>query len=467
MNLQQFLLALRGRFWVFATLAVSTIVVAILVTLALPKSYDSTVSLLLDSRDEQSLAGPMPSMRERAGYMQTQMDVINSQRVASRVAKDLGLADNPAVKAAYAEAGGKGPVEDWVGQGLLQNLKVTASQSNVILLTYRAEDPQFAMRAANAFARAYMDTVLALRVGPTKQAAVWFDEQLKTLRKELEDAQGKLAAFQREKGIIVTDERMDIEITRLNELSAQALRAADVTYESQSRSGLASGSRSRENLPEVLGNPVIQSIKGDLMRAEAALQELSTRLGPNHPQYQQQASQVAALRSKMGAEMSRVVAGVQNVTAQNRAREESLQAALAAQRQKVVEMRDAKNAASVLARDVETAQKAYETAQARYTVNKVESGARSPNITILSDASEPVKPARPKVLLNLALGVVVGLMLGLAAVFLLELLDRRVRSPEDLDAALDAPVIGNLQPWQPSRLLGGNGGNTRALPSPV
>jgi uncharacterized protein involved in exopolysaccharide biosynthesis len=113
------------------------------------------------------------------------------------------------------------------------------------------------MRAANAFAKAYMETVLDLRVGPTKQAAVWFDDQLKTLRKELEDAQTKLAAFQREKGIIVTDERMDIEITRLNELSAQSLRAADVTYESQSRSGLASGSRSRENLPEVLGNPVI------------------------------------------------------------------------------------------------------------------------------------------------------------------------------------------------------------------
>jgi hypothetical protein len=52
-------------------------------------------------------------------------------------------------------------------------------------------------------------------------------------------------------------------------------------------------------------------------------------------------------------------------------------------------------------------------------------------------------------------------------VFLLELLDRRVRSTDDLETGLDAPVIGNLQPWQPSKLLGGNGGNTRALPSPA
>ena len=42
-----------------------------------------------------------------------------------------------------------------------------------------------------------------------------------------------------------------------------------------------------------------------------------------------------------------------------------------------------------------------------------------------------------------------------------------MRSSEDLESGLDAPVIGNLQPWRPSRLLGGNGGNTRALPNPA
>lgn len=217
----------------------------------------------------------------------------------------------------------------------------------------------------------------------------------------------------------------------------------------------------------MLGNPLVQAIKTQLVIAESKLQEASTRLGPNHPQYQQQASEVAALRSRMNAEIGRVVAGVQNVTTQSRAREESLKAAVAAQREKVMEMRDGKNAAFLLARDVETAQKAYEAAQQRYTVNKVESGVRQTNVTILNEATVPTKPARPRVLLNVIMGVLVGLMLGFAAVFLLELLDRRVRSTDDLESGLDAPVIGNLQTWNPSRLLGGNGGNTRALPSPT
>jgi chain length determinant protein EpsF len=467
MNLHQFFNALRGRFWVFATLALTTLVVAILVTLALPKTYESTVSLLLDYRDEQSLSGTLPSARERTGFMQTQMDIINSQRVAQRVVTDLGLAESAQVKAAFAQSGGKGTIEEWVGAGLLQKLKVSSSQSSVVQLTYSAGDPEFATNVANAFAKAYMDATLDLRVAPTKLATVWFDETLKTLRKDLESAQERLAAFQKEKGIIATDDRLDVEQARLTELSTQALQAANATYESQSRSGMARGQTSRENLPEVLGNPVVQAIKAELMRAEAALSETATRLGPNHPQYQQQASQVANLRGRMGAEMNRVVQGVQNVTAQAQAREKSLQDALAAQRQKVIEMRDAKNAAFILAKDVETAQKAYETAQARYTVNKVESGARQTNVTVLNEATVPSRPARPRVLLNVLLGAIVGIALGIAAVFLLELLDRRVRSTDDLDAGLDAPVIGNLATWRPSALLGGNGGDLRALPRPA
>ena len=467
MNLHQFLLALRGRFWVFATLALSTALVAFLVTLILPKQYESTVSLLLDYRDEQSLSRTMPSARDRTGFMQTQMDIIMSERVASQVARDLALAESPQVQAAYAASGAKGAIEDWIGAGLLQSLKVTSSQSSVIQLTYRANDPEFAAKAANAFAKAYMATTLDLRVGPTKQATTWFDEQLKTLRADLEAAQDRLAAFQREKGIIATDDRVDIEQARLTELSNQLLRANDLMYEAQSRSGLASGNVRREELPEVLGNPAIQAIKTELVRAEAALAEMATRMGENHPQYRQQASMVGSLRGRMNAEINRVVAGVQNLTTQNRARAQQLQAAVEAQRQKVMEMRDAKNAAFILQRDVETAQKAYEAAQQRYTVNKVESGARHANVTVLNEATPPAKAARPKVLLNLALGVLLGLVLGLAAVFLLELLDRRVRSTEDLESGLDAPVIGHLQAWNPSRLLGGNGGSHRALPSPA
>jgi chain length determinant protein EpsF len=467
MNLHQFLLALRGRLWVFLSLLLATVGAAVLVTLLMPKTYEATVSLLLDNRDEQSLSGTMPSVRERIGFMQTQMDIIQSPRVARRVVDDLRLAEGPAVQQAFAKAKQNGSVEDWVASGLLAGLKVNNSQSSVVQLIYADRDPRFAATVANAFAKAYMETTLSLRVDPTRQAATWFDEQLKGLRSDLENAQNKLAAFQKEKGIVATDERLDVEQARLTELSTQALQAQNLTFEAQSRSGLANKSTSPQELPEVLGNPLVQALKTELLRAESKLQELSTRLGPNHPQYQQQASEIAALRSRLNGEVSRVVAGVRNLTAQNQARSAALQAALDAQRKRVLETRDARNQAFILARDVDTAQKAYEAAQARQLVNKVDAGARQTNVTVLNPAVEPSAPTKPKKALNILLGLAVGLMLGVAAVFLLELLDRRVRSVEDLEEGLDAPLLGTLQPWHPSRLLGAGTNGPRALPSPA
>jgi chain length determinant protein EpsF len=468
MNFHQFLLALRGRLWLFTGLLAATVITALLVTWLMPRTYEAVVSVLVDNRDEQSLNAQLVPARQQMGYMQTQVDIIQSQRVAKKVVQDLKLAEGPNVRAAWQKAGSPGTPEDWVAQGLLTKLKVEVTQSSVIGVMYSASDAKFAAMIANAFAKAYMDVTLNLRVEPTKEAAAWFDEQLKELRKSFEESQGKLARFQREKGILATDERVDVETARLTELSSQALRATELSYDSAARLGQA-GRANSEMVPEVLANPLVTTLKTELLRAESKLQELSTRLGPNHPQYQQQASEVQALRDRVNSEMRKVIGGVATATAQSRAREGALKHDLAAQRKRVEDLRDARNEALVLQRDVDTAQKAYEAALSRKMVNKIESGARQTNVTILNPAIEPTFPSRPKVPLNIALGFFVGTLLGLAAVFLLEILDRRVRSDPDLDAVMlgiDVPLLGTLQTWHPSRLLGADGG-PKALPSPT
>lgn len=459
MNFHQFLLALRGRIWLFLAILGATVAAAVGVTILLPKTYEATVSILVDNRDEQVINSQAQPARQQLGYMQTQVDIIQSPRVARQVAKDLKLDQSPQVRAAWLKSGGRGTVEDYLAQGLLSKLKVDVSQSSVVSVMYSADDPKFAAMVANAFAKAYVDTTLNLRVEPTRDAAVWFEGQLKTLRKEFEDAQGKLAAFQREKGILATDEHLDVEMAKMNQLAAESLRATEATY------GAGTGG---EATPEVIANPLVSTLKGQLLAAESKLHEMSTRLGPNHPDYIQQQAEVQALRERVNQETHRVIASVGTGYARNRARDAALKADMAAQRKKVEDMRDARNQSFILQRDVDTAQKAYEAALARQYVNKVESGARQTNVTVLDPAAEPTFPSRPKVPLNIALGFFVGTLLGLAAVFLLEILDRRVRSDPDLDAVMlgmDLPLLGTLQTWQPTRLLGG--GEPKALPSPT
>jgi chain length determinant protein EpsF len=470
-----FISALRARFGVFFMVLVVTIIATAVVSILLPKTYKATVSLLVDAKEEQSLSNELASLmmsRERVvGYLQTQTDILTSQKVARNVARELKLADDPKVQEDFVKAAGTGRIDDWLAAALLEELKVETSQSSVIHVSYSARDPEFAAQVANAFAKAYIDATLELRVEPTRQAATWFDEQLKSLRVNLEDAQAKLTEYHKRQGIVSADERLDIENTRLSELSSQSVRMQDQTYDLKSREQMARDyvrrGGSMEDLPEVLANPHIQKLRTDVLVAEAKLQELGTQYGPNYPQYQRQRSEIQGLREKLDAEMKKVVTGMEASARQSREREAEINRSIAMQRARLLEMKVGRNDLAVLTRNVESAQRAYDTAMQRSVVSRVESRANRSNATVLNPASVPTRPFRPKVGLNVALSVVVGTMLGLGIVILMELLDRRVRSRNDLEIGLEAPLLVELNAWRPAenRLLGWRD-TGRALPSP-
>ena len=475
MNLQQFLLALRARFGIFVLVLIATVVAAAGVSLALPKSYKATASLLVVAKDEQSLSNAMRPLilpQERLSYLQTQKDIIGSKKVARKVVQDLKLADKPSALGTLTDDDGdRSSYEDRLVEGLLKKLKVETSQSNVMEVTVSSPDPRFSMQVANGFAKAYIDTMLEFRVEPAREAAAWFDEQLKALRANLEDAQVKLTDNHQRQKIVSADERLDVENNRLVSLSDEVVRAQQETLQwnsrvQQARKFMEDGAPP-ERLPDVLENPFVQRLKADLMHGETRLQEMSTQYGRNHPQFQRQLSENAALREKLDAEMRKVVNGIEASARQARQREEALGQSLAAQRARILSLKESRNEFTVLRRNVESAERAYDTAMQRSVVSQVESRANQTNVTILNPASVPSRAASPRVTLNIAISLVVGLMLGVGLVLLLELADRRVRSLNDLDNAWDLPVLGELKPWKPSTgLLGNSRRRHSALPNP-
>jgi uncharacterized protein involved in exopolysaccharide biosynthesis len=398
MSLHQFLLALCARIRMFAVVLIATVLAATVASLLLPKSYKATVSLLVDAKDEQLLNNalrPLILPQERMSYLQTQVDIMTSSKVARRVVQELKLEDDPVARAAIAnKSESAGSLEDRLTDGLLRKLKVETSQSNVIQASFSATDPHFAARVANAFAKAYVDTMLELRVEPTREAAAWFDEQLKGLRASLEDSQRMLTEYYQRQGIVV---------------------------------------------PEVRDNALIQRLKTDLVQGEARLQQLATQYGSNHPQYQRQATENQALREKLDVETRKVVVGIGSSARQSREQEGDLG------RAPVLKLKEGRNELTVLRRNVESAERAYDSAMQRSVVSRVESRASQTNVAVLNPAVVPWAPDRPRLALNVLLSVAIGVLLGLSAVVLMEILDRRVRSATDLRDGWNVPLLGVLE----------------------
>lgn len=472
MTFQQFLSILRARKW--AALGTFSLVVAttVVVSLLLPKQYLGEASVVIDVKPDPVAMMANPGIA-LPSFMATQVDILASERVARRVIRDLKLAESPQIRQQWQEDGeGKGTVEQWLTGLLQKQLDVKPSRdSNVIAIAYKAPDPRFAAGLANAFAQAYIATTLELRVDPAQSFRKFFDVQTKDAREALEKAQRRLSAYQQDKGIIATDERLDVENSRLNELSSQLTQLQAIAAESASRQGQAQGA-SADRLQEVLNNPVIANLKAEMARNEARLQELSARYGDRHPAVIEAKANIAELRSRIDNETRRVTGSVGVTDTINRQRVAQVNRELSSQRARVLEMKAVRDEGAVLQREVENAQRVFDGVAARLNQTAMEAQAKQSYANMLTVAQPPIEPASPKLLLNTALAVFLGVLLAIGVALLLELTDPRVRSPEDAVAALGLPVLGTLPKPGARRFVAGNralppGARVVALPAPI
>lgn len=458
MTFGQFLSILRARWWVVLLVLGLTVATTVVVSLLLPRQYTATASVVVDFKPDPITAavfGGMPS----PAVMATQVDILTSERVALRVVQANRLSENPQIRQQWQdETGGEGTVEQWLITLFQRSLDVQPSrESSVIRVSYQSPDPRFAAGMANAFVQAYVDTALALRVNPARQYSGFFDQQAQESRDALEAAQRRLSDFQKANGIIATDERLDVETARLNELSSQLVALQAVAAESRSRQAQAS-SAAGERMQEVLSNPVINQLKADISRAEAQLKQLTARLGDAHPQVVEARASLGELRSRLDAETRRVTGGVAVTSTINTQREAQVRAALEAQRAQVLRMKSVRDEGMLLQREVENAQRSYDAVQARLAQTSLESQTTQSNVNVLTQAAAPLEPSSPNIPLNVALSVFLGGLLAVGTALLLELMDRRVRSVDDVIAALDLPVIGVLpkpgaKRWSPGKAL--------------
>ena len=443
MSLKSYLRIVWARKWIVLLVFLLVTAVGIAATLLTPKQYTASSSLIVEVRIDPALGALAPALAQPS-YMATQVEVLKSERVASRVVKMLGVERSAsAVQQWREDTKAKIPLDRYFANLLQKGLGVEPTNgSNVLNIYFSSPDPIFAQAAANAFAQAYMDISVELRVAPARQSMAFLDEQTKVLRTNLEQAQERLSKYQQEKGIVVSDERLDQENARYNALVSQLANAQAEQVEASTRQR----NTGTEVSPDVLSSGAVQGLKSQLASAETKLSEISSIVGRNHPTRIQLEAQIKELRDQIAAETRRVSGGARTVNRSSEQKIAELQALVDQQKQRLLSMRADRDQIAVYLRDVDTAQRAYDAISSRVGVTTLEAQNNQANTRLLSPAVEPLTPSRPKVINGVLASLIAGLVAGVAAVLALELLDRRVRDPDDLMAVAGVPVIGVLRP---------------------
>ncbi|MCX7249031.1 MAG: chain length determinant protein EpsF, partial [Burkholderiales bacterium] len=357
MTIQQFLLILRARYQVALLALLVTVATTLIVSLLLPRQYTASAAMLVDVKSPDAVSGMLLQGMMAPGYMATQIDIINSDRVAKDVVKVLRMESSVAIQQQWRTATkGKGQLIDWLANLLQKNLDVKPSrESNVININYTGTDPDFAAAVANAYAQAYMNVNLELRLAPARQYATFFEAQTKAARDKLEKAQQALSDYQQANGITSTDERLDFETAKLNETSSQLTGIQGQTTDSQSKRQ----NTKTDTLAEVMQSPLINGLKADIARLEAKLTEGNINLGKNHPQTQRTEAELTSLRAQLETETRKIASSIETTYLISKQREQQLQSALGAQKARVLVLNQQRNELNVLRRDIESAQRAF------------------------------------------------------------------------------------------------------------
>ena len=244
-----------------------------------------------------------------------------------------------------------------------------------------------------------------------------------------------------------SDERLDIEASKLTDLGNQLVTTQSAMYDAETRQRQMNKALERdqvEELPDILGNNLLQGMKADLARAEGKLSDIAERYGRNHPQYISAAAEVRTLKEKLASEL-RVAGGAIGQAAQmSQQRVAEAQRALDEQKQRIFALKRQRDEVDVLNREVESAQRAYDATAQRANSVHLESQLDQSNVAVLSPATRPLEPASPRLIFNLAVALVIGAMVGAAAALTAELRDQRLRTAGQVTEATGLEVLAEL-----------------------
>jgi len=445
MSFSQIMAVLRARWLV----VVSILGVAMLGVTALnilqPKRYTASAKVMIDVKSPDPIAGiVMPGMLSPT-FLATQEDIIKSGRVVERVISELRMEQSPDMLEAWQRLPEpKPPFRAWMADRLTSSLSATPSRdANVIDITYNAESPEGAAVFANAFTQAYLQVTSDLRVEPAKAFGSSFETLAVQLRKRMLEAQAKLSDYQKEAGLMATDERLDVETDRLAQISSQITQLTAMYEDAKAKTQSARKDGADVSM-EGMTNSVVSSLRTDLIANQTRLSQLEERFGDSHPQVKEAKNTIAELKRRLDDEYKRTSQFIDASGDVTAGRLAAAKASLEEQRQKLIQLREKRSAAAILTRDVENLQRAYDVVQSRVSQSGMEVQVASTSLAVLEKATPPAAHSSPRTFLNTLMAFLLGSVLATVAALLIELIDRRVRTNVDIPEQLGLPLIGVL-----------------------
>lgn len=441
---------IRIRKAVILAVFLLVVITTAVITQFQPESYSSLARMKVEKDTPLTQlmmgSGPMTPAFDQY-FLQTEFQVIRSPKILNEVIKSLKLAR---VYAQRDKQPGELPIQD-AYETLSREVDITQFRNTAIIeITAFNEDRELAASIANKIAEIYGNYRNKYRTGRSDKAWEALTNKLAGYEKEVSEAREKMDKLRIE--LKVPEEIADSG--QVQGLSAQELsRMTGVIQDYQTRItrnnrlleqlGLLKGDRLLNAL--VVANPTseLNTLISARNFASRQASGLSPDFGPDHPEVIKWSLQISKLDEQLDATVQGILSGMRSTLEAEKAAMENQKTYLQETIEKNSQDTQRFRPYIVQRNEFESARRIRDGIKIRVAQEDIDRDLSSTSsVETINEALPGTNPVRPKKAVNITIGVVFGLILGVGLAFFIEYLDTSVKTIDDVEQALQAPVLG-------------------------
>lgn len=459
--------ALKWRKLILATAGAFAALGAVYCFLATPL-YSATVRIQIDREAGKIVEGGVTSPTEIGGleFQKTQHELLRSRAMSERVVAAMGLDQNPDFVSSKPSLIGAllglfsfGSSSDSESAADAQDAKDAADMrravgrvrndvvvkplagSRLVDITYTDANRTRAAAIANAYADAYVASNLDRRFEANSYAKVFLEDQLKQLKIRLEESEKTMLAFAERENMVQTSDQQSIAETNLS--AANAALGVLISSRIQAEQAWKQVDETPStSLPQLLNNKVIEGLRVQRNDLKRDYEEKLETFKPSYPVMMEISNKIAAVDKQIASEVATVRSALKAGYETSLRQEEQMQARITDLTAEVLDLQKKSIRYGILKREVESNRSLYNNLLQRYKEVDVAGGVGTNNIFIVDRAAVPTAPSHPQFLKVIVIALFGGLLVGFAAAYLIEMLDDRLRSPDDVEKSLGLPILG-------------------------
>jgi capsular exopolysaccharide synthesis family protein len=478
--------------WTILGIAGLCTLAAVVYTLRVTPLYEAKALLQID-RAAQKVVGFNAEVEVDEGpaadqlQLRTQIELLKSRSLAERVIDELGLykptsptglPEAGAAPAPGALPGDEAPAEPpgFVAQ-LGNNFRTlfTASvadervlsradtlqafersvtvepirNSRLVEIQVLNADAELAARIANTMAKAFISSSIERKADSSIYARQFLEDQIKQTKAKLEESERVINEYAKKNEILNLGDKGSAATQTFVDFSAALGKAQQDRIKAESQYNEVKNNP--ESAPQALENEAIQAYKAQRARLEAEYAKNLATYKPEFPTMVQARAQIGELEARIKTEVNTILASIKGQYEAAKQQEELLKARVASTRSEVLSVQDRSVDMNLLQRELDSNRGVYDSLLQRLKEVSVTAGITTNNVSIVDEASAPLFPAKPKPLINLALGLVLGLFLGMLAALLREQMDDSIKHADEVEGTFGMPLLGLIPMTKPAK----------------